>query len=151
VTADALQQAMQRLVGTTLMAPPAFSALKLGGRRMSDLARQGHAVAPPPRPTTIHSLTLTDFSTPPVFAFEMRCASGTYVRSVAQELARAVGSVAHCTTITRTRQGRFALADALPFERCTAEHLLPLLSLRPAAAAAATAAASESASAQQKR
>ena len=79
----------------------------------SDLARQGEAVEPKPRDVTVHDLTLTDYAWP-VAKLSIRCAKGFYVRSLARDLALALGLAGHCLSIRRTAVGPYDLSMAMP-------------------------------------
>lgn len=108
-----LEAAAQGLVGVIQQTPPAFSALKVGGRRAYQLARQG---APPelaPREVVVHELTIERYE-PPNVTLHVRCGAGTYIRTLGRDLARACGSDAVMTALERTAVGPFLAADALP-------------------------------------
>jgi tRNA pseudouridine55 synthase len=115
-----------RFTGTVMQRPPAFSAMKVGGRRAYAMARKGEAPELAPRPITIHSIALTAYEWPRL-ALNVHCGKGTYVRSIARELGQALGTGGHCTMIRRTAVGEFTVdravrMDALP-ERITQEWL----------------------------
>ena len=114
----------------TCARPPAYSALKVGGRRAYDLARAGQPVELAPRPVTIHSLAVTRYEYPEL-VLDVRCGSGTYIRSLGRDLARALSTGAVMSALIRTEIGPFLLADAcLPDELDAsriAERLLPPL------------------------
>jgi len=112
--------------GPILQKPPAFSALHVNGQRASDLSRKGELVDLPPRPVTIHSLDIVsvryagDAQGLPdrrVASMVVRvvCSKGTYIRSLARDIAIASGSVAHLSALRRTRTGPFALEKAAGF------------------------------------
>ena len=105
----------ERFTGTVMQRPPAFSAMKVGGRRAYALARAGQAPELAPRPVTIHSVTVTSYEWP-VLALSMHCGKGTYVRSLARELGMALGTGGHCTMIRRTAVGDFTLDRAVPLD-----------------------------------
>jgi tRNA pseudouridine55 synthase len=107
-----LETAARRFLGRIEQRPPAFSAVKVAGRRSYDLARAGQAVDLPPRPVEIHELEILAWSDP-VLRLRVRCGSGTYVRSLGRDLARAVGSDAVMSVLTRTRIGPFELASSV--------------------------------------
>ena len=103
-TAVEVERALAGFRGTFLQAPPAFSAVKIQGRRAYDLARQGEAVEPQARAVTVHELHLLDYAWP-VARLSIRCAKGFYVRSLARDLALALGTLGHCLSIRRTAIG----------------------------------------------
>lgn len=108
--------ALPQFTGTIMQRPPSFSAIKIGGERAYDLARDGEPLDLPPRPVTIHSLALVaadrDHAT-----FEARCGKGTYVRAVARDLGRALGCYGHVSALRRTRVGPFSEAESVPLEQ----------------------------------
>jgi tRNA pseudouridine55 synthase len=112
----ALETAARGFVGTFQQVPPAFSAKHIGGERSYDLARAGRAVAPAPVMVTVHECALDEFEETPggVARCRMRasCAGGTYVRSLARDLARAVESAAHLTALRRVSAGAFTVERA---------------------------------------
>ena len=105
----------ERFTGTVMQRPPAFSAMKVGGRRAYALARRGEAPELAPRPVTIHSVAVTGYEWP-LLSLDVHCGKGTYVRSIARELGTALGTGGHCTMIRRTMVGEFAIGDAVPLE-----------------------------------
>jgi len=120
-----LQAALPAFVGELMQAPPAFSAVHVGGRRAYQAARKGEAVAIPPRPVTIHSLRLLDFDGREA-VLEVSCSRGTYIRALARDIAVRLGTVAHLRRLRRTRIGGFRVEDAVAPEAFDpARHLLP--------------------------
>jgi tRNA pseudouridine55 synthase len=111
---NALEAILPRFTGDTLQAPPLFSALHINGIRAHQLAREGAAVEMKKRPVTIYSLRLLDWN-PPLAELEVHCSKGTYIRSLARDMALALGSRAHLVTLTRTAVGNFSLDEALSF------------------------------------
>jgi tRNA pseudouridine55 synthase len=109
---DQLQQAVASLTGTILQQPPAYSALKINGQRAYRLARQGNAVELGARPVTIHQLQLARYEYP-LLELEIVCGSGTYVRSLGRDVARAVGTEAVMTALTRTAIGHLTVESAV--------------------------------------
>ena len=122
-----VEAALQRFRGTFEQAPPAFSAVKIAGRRAYDLARRGESVEPKPRGVTVHELTLDDYAWP-VARLSIRCAKGFYVRSLARDLALSLGLAGHCLSIRRTAIGPYDLSMAMPL---TEERQDLSLAIRP--------------------
>jgi tRNA pseudouridine55 synthase len=100
-------------VGEILQAPPAYSAIKIGGERAYNLARAGRAPSPGPRPVRIDRLALLNAGQPDCAEFEMECGRGAYVRSVARDLGRRLGCLGHVVRLRRTRVGPFCEANAI--------------------------------------
>jgi len=113
VDSDEVVAVLARFVGTIHQVPPMVSALKMGGRRLYELAREGVEVEREPRPVMIHSLELIEFTPGPYPEAQLRvvCGKGTYVRSLADDIARALGGRAHLTTLRRERIGSLAMDD----------------------------------------
>jgi tRNA pseudouridine55 synthase len=106
-TPEELSAVATRFVGTTLQVPPMVSALKHEGRRLYELARQGEVVEREARPVEIHELEIQAVGSGPYPEVEFRvvCGKGTYVRSLADDMAAALGGCAHLTALRRTRTG----------------------------------------------
>ncbi len=111
--AAAIESMLPRFTGDVMQAPPAFSAVRIGGRRSYDLARKCEAVAPAARPVRIESLRLLACPDPDNAVFSMQCGKGGYVRSTVRDLAHALGTCGHVAALRRERVGPFALADAI--------------------------------------
>lgn len=103
---ETLAAAMQGFVGDIEQIPPMYSALRHKGKRLYELAREGVEVEREPRPIHIYSLHLTDFDADS-FGFAVHCSKGTYVRTLAEDIAAAVGSLAHVIELRRTGAGPF--------------------------------------------
>jgi len=114
-----VRAALPGFTGTILQRPPIFSAIKIDGERAYDLARAGETVELAPRPVTIDALALVSHS-PERSRFEMACAKGTYVRSLARDLAEALGTRGHVSLLRRTAVGAFTEANALTIEQIEA-------------------------------
>jgi tRNA pseudouridine55 synthase len=117
---EVVEAALAGFLGTHLQLPPAFSARKVGGRRAYALARAGHAPELPARETTFHALSLErwDGTDPdcPLAVIDVSCSAGTYVRALARDLGRAVGSAAYLGALRRTAAGPFTLDDAISLD-----------------------------------
>jgi tRNA pseudouridine55 synthase len=112
---EALEQALDQFRGDIMQAPPAYSAIHIGGRRAHELARAGAAPQMPKRPVTIYALELCSY-TPPLAEVYVHCSKGAYIRSLARDLALAAGSRGHLIGLERQRVAGFDLADAVPME-----------------------------------
>ncbi len=112
-----LEAALQTFMGESMQLPPMFSAVQVGGKRLYDLARAGICVERTPRPITIYELTLLDFdATQYTATLRMRCSAGTYVRALADDLGKALGTGCILTHLNRTVALGFALADCCSLE-----------------------------------
>lgn len=132
--AAAIAAALPQFCGAIRQRPPAYSALKLAGRRAYDLARQGETVELADRIVEIDSLDLVGISGRDLAEFEARVGKGTYIRSLARDLGQALGTCAYVTALRRLSVGRFTLDDAISLDKlaelghsaAASEHLLPL-------------------------
>ena len=108
-----LERACTSLLGETMQTPPAYSAVKVGGRKLYEAARRGEALEAPPRPIRVDAFRVTAF-TSPTFDFAVTCSGGTYIRVLVADVGMALGCGAHLTRLRRTATGRFAVGDARP-------------------------------------
>jgi tRNA pseudouridine55 synthase len=122
VTAEQVTEAMERFRGEIMQIPPMVSARKVEGRRLYELAREGKVVEREARPVVIHRLELVDFapSEYPEVTFRTVCSTGTYVRTLADDLARAVGGRAHLTALRRVRIGALDVSNAVSVDEAVA-------------------------------
>lgn len=114
VSEDDIRSAMQRFTGEILQIPPMVSARKVEGTRLYELARQGKVVEREARPVTIHRLDVIDVapSDYPEVTFRVVCSTGTYIRTLADDIGRALGGRAHLTGLRRVRNGWMHVSDA---------------------------------------
>jgi tRNA pseudouridine55 synthase len=128
VTVADVEAVAGRFRGDILQVPPMVSALKVDGKRLHQLAREGIEVERQPRPVTISHLEI--LPGPPgeanVVTVAVTCSSGTYIRTLAADLGTALGGGAHLRTLRRTSVGPFTLDDAVPLEAVAPEVLRPL-------------------------
>jgi tRNA pseudouridine55 synthase len=115
--------AAEQLTGAIDQVPPMVSALKVGGRRLHELAREGIEVERRPRPVVIDSFTIEAGDEPGVLSIAVVCSAGTYVRTLAADLGRLLGGGAHLRNLRRTAVGEFTLEQAAPPDEC---ELLPV-------------------------
>ena len=115
---DELDAVAERFVGSISQIPPMVSAVRVDGRRLYELAREGIEVERAPRPVEIHSIEVLEFAPGPYPEIEISvtCGSGTYIRTLADDLARALGGRAHLTALRRTSIGNRSVDDALTVE-----------------------------------
>jgi tRNA pseudouridine55 synthase len=117
VTLEQVRAAAATLTGEILQVPPMVSAVKIDGRRLHEIAREGGEVDRPPRPVTVHRFDVEAIADRPgVYRAEVECSSGTYVRTLAADVGRALGGGAHLQNLRRTAIGSFSLTEALPLE-----------------------------------
>ncbi|MBN1922358.1 MAG: tRNA pseudouridine(55) synthase TruB [Anaerolineae bacterium] len=114
-----IEAALGAYRGPLLQTPPMVSALKVGGKPLYKLARQGQEIERQPRLVTIHALTLDAWALPE-FTLSVTCSAGTYIRSLAHDLGEQLGCGAHLVALTRTATGRFDLGESVTLEQLRA-------------------------------
>jgi tRNA pseudouridine55 synthase len=133
VTLDDARRVASTLTGPIDQVPPMVSAVKIGGRRLHELAREGIEVERPPRHVTVHRFdvrpaapsTVVPDGAGPVWAISVDCSSGTYVRSLAADLGTGLGGGAHLRDLRRTAVGPWSASAAVALEQLGPEHVLP--------------------------
>lgn len=138
IVADQVRAALSRFVGRIKQEPPAFSAVKVDGRRAYKRARHGDLTRPPARLVEIYAADLLGYRSGerPVARIRVTCGSGTYLRSLARDLGEALGVGGYLGQLTRTAYGRLRVEEAVPPGdvadlRAVEEHLLPPEALLP--------------------
>ena len=110
-----IEAILPRFTGEIMQAPPAFSAIKVDGERAYDLARDGQLVELAERPIRIEALRLVEAG-PDEATFEVTCGKGTYIRSLARDMGRALGTAAHVSMLRRVAVGPFTEAHMISLE-----------------------------------
>jgi tRNA pseudouridine55 synthase len=116
VTEEQFDTELQKFVGRIEQVPPPYSAIKVQGRKAYEMARAGEEVELAPRIIDVYSLELLEWA-PPEVVIDVNCSSGTYVRSLANDLGARLGCGATLTGLRRTKNGRFTLRDAVPLRK----------------------------------
>ena len=116
VTREALEAALERFRGEILQVPPMYSALKVDGQKLCDLARKGKEVERKPRPVTIRELTLLDF-TGDAAVLRVHCSKGTYIRTLCKDIGEALGCGGCMERLRRTSAGEYTIDEAIPLEK----------------------------------
>ena len=114
-----IESILPRFTGEIMQAPPAFSAIKVDGERAYDLARAGETVELAERPILIEALRLVDVPDRDHATFEVTCGKGTYIRSLARDMGRALGTAAHVTMLRRVAVGPFTEDHMISLENLT--------------------------------
>ena len=124
VTREALEAALAHFTGELDQIPPMYSAVKISGRKLYELARRGKEVERPARRITIHALEVLD-GADDLWTLRVHCSKGTYVRTLCHDLGRALGCGGCMSSLRRTRAGSFALSQAVTMQQVldfAAEH-----------------------------
>lgn len=115
ITIDKIRETVLQLTGPILQVPPAHSAIKVNGKRVYELARQGKEVKLEPRPVTIYAFDILTLEEG-VVHFCVRCSTGTYIRSLANDLGKLLGCGGYLSSLRRTKIGEFSVEEAQTME-----------------------------------
>lgn len=121
---EEVEKACARFRGEIQQRIPAYSAVRVGGKRSYALARAGISVPERSRPVTIHALKVLGFH-PPDLDMEVHCSKGTYLRTLCEDLGLALGCGGHLARLRRTRIGPFHLDQAVKLDEAAPAHILP--------------------------
>ena len=113
VSEEQFNEILQQYTGEIEQVPPPYSAVKVKGRKAYEMARRGEEVELKPRIINVYSLEVLEWD-PPESVIDVYCSSGTYVRSLASDIGKALGTGAYLVGLRRTKSGRFTLRDAVP-------------------------------------
>lgn len=119
-----VEKAGAEFVGEIEQIPPMVSAVRVGGRRLHEIAREGGEVEREPRRVTVHDLEVRSTDEPNVFALRVTCSSGTYIRTLAADIGTALGGGAHLRRLRRTSIGSFGLDDSCELNAVHVDRLL---------------------------
>ena len=115
VTGEMLEAVLPRFRGEILQVPPMYSALKVNGQKLYDLARKGKEVERQPRPITIHELTLLGMDAEGI-RLRVRCSKGTYIRTLCKDIGEALGCGGCMAALRRVQAGEYTSAEAVPLQ-----------------------------------
>lgn len=120
----AVNIALGEFIGEQMQAPPAYSAIKVSGKKAYELARKGKPVVLKPRKINIYNITLVDYSYPEL-KFVCDVSSGTYIRSLVEDIGNKLGTAAYTKNLRRTKIGQYYLEDAIGVREVSSdiEHL----------------------------
>ncbi len=112
IMAGQVEQAIPEFIGSIEQTPPAYSALRVNGRRAYDLARSGQSVDMKKRIVQVHMIKIIDFRNR-LLTIDVRCSKGVYIRSLAQDIAKSCGTIGFLRKLTRTRIGSYTINKSL--------------------------------------
>ena len=115
VTASQLEAVLEKFRGEILQVPPMYSALKINGQKLVDLARKGKTVERQPRPITIHELTLLGMEADGIH-LRVRCSKGTYIRTLCKDIGEALGCGGCMAALRRVSAGEYTIEEAVPLQ-----------------------------------
>src|SRR4051794_19319431 len=116
----AIDALLPRFIGAIQQRPPAYSALKINGRRACDRVRDGETIVPEPRTVNVYGIEVLSYEWPSL-QLRIDCGRGTYVRAIARDVGEALGVGGYLTQLRRTRIGDYDIADAVTLDALTAE------------------------------
>ncbi len=133
LTENDIISCVKGFVGNIEQIPPMYSAVKVNGKRLYELARQGKEVERKPRPVTIHSIDITDISLPRI-TMRISCSKGTYIRTICHDIGQKLGCGGTMESLVRTRSGDFTVDTAVKLDRVQEwadadeleEHIIPV-------------------------
>ena len=115
ITADMVEAVLPQFRGEILQIPPMYSALKINGQKLCDLARKGREVERQPRPITIHELTLLGVDEEGI-RLRVRCSKGTYIRTLCKDIGQALGCGGCMAALRRVQAGEYTIEESVPLE-----------------------------------
>ena len=115
VTGEMLEAVLPQFRGEILQVPPMYSALKINGQKLVDLARKGKEVERQPRPITIHELTMLGMEADGIH-LRVRCSKGTYIRTLCKDIGEALGCGGCMAALRRVQAGEYTIAEAVPLQ-----------------------------------
>lgn len=120
VSREEFLSVLEKFRGEIMQIPPMYSALKINGQKLVDLARKGKTVPREPRPVTIYELTCLDFSGESA-RLRIHCSKGTYIRTLCKDIGEALGCGGCMAALRRVQAGEYTAAEAIPLERLLEE------------------------------
>ena len=114
-TAEKLEEVLESFRGEIMQVPPMYSALKVNGQKLCDLARKGKEVERQPRPITIHELTLLE-TTENTLRLRVKCSKGTYIRTLCKDIGEALGCGGCMAELRRVTAGEYTIEEAVPLQ-----------------------------------
>ena len=115
-TAEKLEEVLERFRGEILQVPPMYSALKVDGQKLCDLARRGKEVERKPRPITIHQLTLLETGEN-TLRLRVKCSKGTYIRTLCKDIGEALGCGGCMQELRRVTAGEYTIEESVPLQQ----------------------------------
>ena len=115
VTGEELEAVLQKFRGEIMQVPPMYSALKINGQKLVDLARKGREVERQPRPITIHELTLLGMEADGIH-LRVRCSKGTYIRTLCKDIGEALGCGGCMAALRRVTAGEYTIEESVPLQ-----------------------------------
>lgn len=116
VSEEAVRTAIESFLGAQMQIPPMYSALKVGGKKLYELAREGQVIERSPRPVCFHEIRITEMKLPLV-RFSVTCSKGTYIRTLCHDIGEKLGCGGCMESLLRTKAGSFTLKDCLTLEQ----------------------------------
>ena len=121
ITRGQLEAVLARFTGEIQQVPPMYSAVKIGGQKLYQIARRGGEIERPARPVTVYELELLDQTGPGDYTLRIRCSKGTYVRTLCHDIGQALGCGGCMSSLRRTVAAGFTLEEAVTLDRVQEE------------------------------
>jgi len=116
LTREQVEAVLPRFRGEILQVPPMYSAIKIGGQKLCDLARKGREIPREPRPVTIHELDFPGFTEDGGIRLRVSCSKGTYIRTLCRDIGEALGCGGCMESLRRVRAGSYTIEDSVPLQ-----------------------------------
>lgn len=113
VTKEQIKEAVDSFVGKYMQTPPMYSALKVNGKKLYELAREGVVIERKSREIEIYECNITEYLSPNEFVIDVKCSKGTYIRTLCKDIGDALGTGAHMKSLLRTQVGEFNLSNSV--------------------------------------
>ena len=126
VSESEILQVLPKLIGNVSQMPPKYSAKKIAGQKAYNLARNGVSFTLAPKNVTIYDIQLVSKIKTITFLFYIKCSSGTYIRSIARDMAMLLNTFAYMPAIIRTKSGNFDIKDSIPISKIGEQSITPL-------------------------
>ncbi len=127
---EKINEVFMSMLGKNLQLPPMYSAIKINGKQLYKYAREGEIIERKPREIIVYSLSLISFEKDSI-TFICKVSKGTYIRTLAEEIAQKLNTIGHLTSLTRTKIGEFSLNDAISSDNVSEENIIPIEKLLP--------------------
>lgn len=115
ITKEKIEETLKSFLGDSMQIPPMYSAIKINGRKLYEIARSGKTVEREPRKINISEIELLEFENPNEIKFRVVCSKGTYIRVLCEDIAKKIGTCGYMSYLRRTRVGNFKIEDAGKF------------------------------------
>jgi len=126
ISADDLEEVMEKFKGDILQVPPMYSAKKVGGKKLYEFARSGLTVEREPVKVTVYDIAILNYFKPNLVKFRVRCSKGTYIRTLCNDIATSLKTCGYMLSLERVKSGVFSLKESVDVEHLREDDMLPV-------------------------